>query len=146
MPALRPLLLLLLLSPLAAAADTSARAQVEKVFATWKEGYDTKNVAKVMSIYTPDLKYSYQKQPDIGFDALKSQYVTDFEAAAPNWTWSSFTEEVHSDGKIAVAVSLWTLRTGRGADAKNIMRIRSIDMLRLGDQGWKIFRTVNYPD
>ena len=143
----RFVVLLLFVCPLTAVAADDARPDIRQIFARWTEGYESKDLDKLMSIYTPDLKYSFQDQPDQNFDELKAQYVADFTTPHPKWKWSSFTETINVEGSFAVVVSRWTCREVSPLGAsKVVMKIRSIDMLRRTAAGWKIFRTLNYPE
>ena len=138
---------LLLAVAAGASAAGPAGPDIAKIFATWKAGYESRDVAKILSIYTKDLKFSFQGQPDLDLNGLRDSYITDFESRHPKWTWASVTEAVHADSRLAIAISTWTCyeETLLGAP-KMTMRIRSIDMLKPTPDGWKIFHTINYPE
>jgi ketosteroid isomerase-like protein len=120
---------------------------ISKIFATWNAGYEAKDLNKVLSIYTKDLKYSFQGEPDLDYDGLKASYFTDFQSRHPKWTWTSITESVQVDSKLAVAISRWTCyEETPGGTPKVTVKIRSIDLLRPTPDGWKIFHTINYPE
>ena len=52
--------------------------------------------------------------------------------------------EVFSGIKLAVAVSRWTCWDDSAADGpKQMVKIRSVDLMKLTPDGWRIFHTIN---
>jgi uncharacterized protein (TIGR02246 family) len=133
---------LLALAP-AHAADSGP--DVAKIFSTWIAGYEARDINKLMSVFTKDYRYSFQGEPDQGYEAISSSYADDFKTEE-RWRWSQTLESVDVDGKLAVAISRWMAFSKNGSTEAVALKMRSVDLLRLEQGEWKIFRTVNYPE
>jgi len=118
---------------------------VEKLFDTWIAGYDKGNLDQVMSVFDPSVVYSPPCYPAQKFGELRKWFATDFErsGARPHWTYK--IEYLAASGDLAVAISQWVGYTDFGNDRleAEVHRFRSVDVFRLGANGWKIVRTVN---
>jgi len=116
------------------------------IFDTWIAGYEARDVAKVMSIFDADIQYHAPCQPVQDFASLENWFEFDFgrKDARPTWTYK--TESIDVSGDLAVIVSRWSAVTNYDGFSANLERLRSIDFLRFGDGGWKIFRTINDPE
>src|SRR5262245_19279720 len=77
------------------------------VFAIWVEGYRTRDVTKIMSIFDPALRYIAPCQPEQTFESLASWFKNDFGRPGPMPTWSYEIESVDSTDELAVIVSRW---------------------------------------
>jgi len=115
------------------------------IFDTWVAGYESRDVGKVMSVFDPGLAYIAHCQPEQDFDSLASWFRNDFGRGGPLPSWSFEIESVDSSGDLAVIVSRWISVTHFEGFSADIRRLRSIDFLRPGSGGWKIFRTINDP-
>jgi ketosteroid isomerase-like protein len=124
----------------------NARPDDKTIFGTWIAGYESRDVAKVMSIFDADLQYHAPCQPVQNFEALENWFEYDFSRKDPRPTWSFRTESIDVSGDLAVIVSRWSAVTNLDGFSANLERLRSIDFLRFGEQGWKIFRTINDPE
>jgi ketosteroid isomerase-like protein len=141
------LLAVLSLLAFAPAHAADAGPDVPKIFSTWVAGYEARDIAKLMSVFSKDYRYSFQGEPDQGYDAMAASYADDFKSQE-RWRWSQTVESVDVDGKLAVAISRWTaFSKNAGSATESIaLKLRSVDLLRLDQGEWKIFRTVNYPE
>jgi len=124
----------------------NARPDERTIFDTWIAGYESRDVAKVMSVYDTELEYHAPCQPVQGYASLESWFKFDFGRKDPRTKWSYKLESVDYSGDFAVLVSRWYGVTEFGGFAANIERLRSIDFLRAVDGEWKIFRTINDPE
>jgi hypothetical protein len=113
---------------------------------TWVAGYQSRDVAKVMSVFDPTLRYIAPCQPEQTFESLASWFRNDFGRHGPLPTWTFTIESVDLGGDLAVVVSRWMSVTHYEGFSADVYRLRSIDFLRLGAEGWKIFRTINDPE
>lgn len=113
---------------------------------TWVAGYQSRDVAKVMSVFDPTLRYIAPCQPEQTFESLSSWFRNDFGRSGPLPTWSFTIESVDVSGDLAVIVSRWVSVTHYEGFSADVYRLRSIDFLRRGGAGWKIFRTINDPE
>ena len=131
-------------------SEPSARekvpAEIQAVYIRWKVAADTHDVEKVMSVFDRNMVLSYQGTDDVGYDELKQGYVRDFKSDPPGAQWRVIPQEAHLEGNMAVAISLWELQVPSGHGVTIAQRIRSVDVLRRKEGGWKIIRTVNYPE
>jgi ketosteroid isomerase-like protein len=118
----------------------------KEIFGTWIAGYESGDVDEVMSVFDESLRYIAPCQPVQDFDALASWFRYDFKRTGPRPTWSFETDYVDVGGDLAVIVSRWTATTSYPGFTADVQRLRSIDFLRLGADGWKIFRTINDPE
>jgi ketosteroid isomerase-like protein len=119
---------------------------IKQIFDTWVAGYTAGDTKKVMSVFDRDLRYIKPCQPEQTFESLSAWYDFDFRRQDyPRQSWSYEIESVDMGSDLAVVVSQWTAVTNFGGFSANVQRLRSIDVLRLGPEGWKIVRTVNDP-
>jgi hypothetical protein len=116
------------------------------IFDTWVAGYESRDVGKVMSVFDADLQYIAPCQPVQDFKSLASWFRNDFGRGGPLPTWNYVVESVDSSGDLAVIVSRWASVTEYEGFLADVRRLRSIDFLRQGAEGWKIFRTINDPE
>lgn len=119
---------------------------VKQIFDTWVAGYTAGDTKKVMSVFDRDLRYIKPCQPEQTFESLSAWYEFDFRRQDyPRQSWTYEIESVDLGSDLAVVVSQWTAVTNFGGFSANVQRLRSIDVLRLGSEGWKIVRTLNDP-
>ena len=119
---------------------------VKQIFDTWVAGYTAGDTKKVMSVFDRDLRYIKPCQPEQTFESLSAWYEFDFRRQDyPRQSWTYEIESVDLGSDLAVVVSQWTAVTNFGGFSANVQRLRSIDVLRLGSEGWKIVRTINDP-
>jgi len=117
---------------------------VKQIFDTWVAGYAAGDSKKVMSVFDRDLRYIKPCQPEQTFDSLSAWYEFDFRRQDfPRQSWTFEIESIDYGSDLAVVVSQWTAVTNFGGFSANVQRLRSIDVLRLGAEGWKIIRTIN---
>ena len=117
---------------------------VKQIFDTWVAGYTAGDTKKVMSVFDRDLRYIKPCQPEQTFESLSAWYEFDFRRQDyPRQSWTYEIESVDLGSDLAVVVSQWTAVTNFGGFSANVQRLRSIDVLRLGSEGWKIVRTIN---
>jgi ketosteroid isomerase-like protein len=150
---LRSLTLLILVSitPAAIAApalngDAVAAAEVKGTFERWLGAYEHGDLEATMRIFDPEVVFAFQGGPDQNYAELRKGYVADFAARAPGTVWVPNGEEIDADGKLAFVRSRWELRVTSGGNTVVKERNRSIDVLRLSADDWKIIRSLNYPD
>lgn len=124
----------------------NAKPDVHQLFDTWIAGYETRDTRKVMSIFDPDLRYHAPCQPAQDFESLESWFEYDFSRKDARPTWTYRIESVDYSGDLAVVVSQWSGVTNLQGFSANLEKLRSIDFLRFGENGWKIFRTINDPE
>jgi len=120
---------------------------VKEIFETWIAGYKALNVDQVMSVMDRSVRYSEPCIKEQNFDSLSRWYKFDFERSGTRPSWQFTIESVDVGGDLAVVISQWSGFTDFGTRLQaEVRRFRSIDLLRNGADGWKIFRTVNNPD
>jgi len=122
-----------------------SRPDDKTIFGTWIDGYTTGDVAKLMSIFSADLRYLAPCEPEQTFESLTNWYKYDIARKGPRPTWTFRIESNEWSGDFAVIVSTWSAVTDFGGFQAEVHRLRSIDFLRFGEDGWKIFRTLNDP-
>jgi ketosteroid isomerase-like protein len=122
------------------------RPDERTIFDTWIAGYESRDVTKVMSVFDTSLQYHAPCQPVQDFKSLESWFEYDFGRKEPPTTWTYKVDSVDWSGDLAVVVSRWSGVTEFDGFSANLERVRSIDFLRFGDGGWKIFRTINEPE
>lgn len=124
----------------------NARPDEKTIFDTWIAGYESRDVAKVMSVYDADVEYHAACQPVQDYASLENWFEYDFGRKDPRTKWTYKLESLEHSGDLAVLVSRWYGVTEYVGFAANIERLRSIDFLRFVDGEWKIFRTINDPE
>jgi ketosteroid isomerase-like protein len=131
----------------ALAAEPMKLADASAIFAVWIKAYETRDAEKLMSIFDKSLVYSAQGEADQNFTELKANYVNYFASRMPPTRWKAIPKEIQTQAGLAVVVSIWEqrLRAASGA-GELIARVRSVDVFRQTKAGWKIIRTVNYPE
>jgi uncharacterized protein (TIGR02246 family) len=120
--------------------------EIRAVYMRWKVAADAHDIEKVMSVFDRNMILSYQGTDDVGYDELKQGYARDFKSDPPGAQWLVLPQEAHLEGNMAVAISIWELQVPSDHGVKIAQRIRSVDVLRRKEGGWKIIRTVNYPE
>jgi ketosteroid isomerase-like protein len=127
----------------------AASAQVVKeIFDTWVAAYNAASVERVMSVFSPGVIYSGPCVPDKRFDALAAWFKFDFARSGPRPHWVYEVEQIIPGADLTVVVSRWAGFTDfgkKGLQAK-VSEFRSVDVLKLGADGWKVVRTVNGPE
>lgn len=100
-----------------------------------------------MAIFGRDVIFSFQGARDQNFADFQKGYEADFASRAPSTVWIPVIDEVYADGSLPFVRSVWELRvkTVNGNVEVN-ERNRSIDVLRNSADGWKIIRSLNYPE
>jgi hypothetical protein len=99
-----------------------------------------------MSIFDPSLRYIAPCQPEQTFESLASWFKNDFGRHGPLPAWSFEIESNEASGDLAVVVSRWSSVTHYEGFSADVTRLRSIDFLRRGAAGWRIYRTINDPE
>ncbi len=79
------------------------------ILETWAAGYQARDVAKVMSVFDPDLRYIAPCQPEQTFESLASWFRNDFGRHGPLPTWNFAIESVRRErrpggGRVALGV------------------------------------------
>jgi ketosteroid isomerase-like protein len=129
------------------AAEPMKLADAGAVFAQWIKAYDARDAEKLMSIFDKGLVYSSQGEADQNFAELKAGYENYFSSRMPPTRWKAIPKEIQTQAGLAVVISIWEqrLRAASGA-GELIARVRSVDVFKLTKAGWKIVRTINYPE
>jgi ketosteroid isomerase-like protein len=133
--------------PRVQAAEPMKLTDASAVFAQWIKAYDARDAEKLMSIFDKGLVYSSQGEADQNFTELKAGYENYFASRMPPTRWKAIPKEIQTQGSLAIVVSIWEqrLRAASGA-GELIARVRSVDVFKLTKAGWKIVRTINYPE
>lgn len=120
---------------------------IEQIFETWIKGYAALNVDQVMSVFDRSIRFSESCIKEQTFDSLTRWYKFDFARSGPRPGWTFKIESSNVSGDLAVVISNWNGFTDLGTPQQaEVRRFRSVDLLRLGADGWKIFRTINVTD
>jgi len=123
--------------------SSSPAPNVKQIFDTWVSGYANGDAKRVMSIFDREIRHIRRCQPEQTFDSLSAWYEFDFRRQDPRPTWTFEIESTDLGSDLAVVVSQWTAVTNFGGFSAFVQRLRSIDVLRLGTEGWKVIRTIN---
>jgi ketosteroid isomerase-like protein len=126
--------------------DSTAAGEVQGTFERWLVAYEKGDLESTMRIFDPEVIFAFQGGPDQNYSQLRKGYVEDFAARAPGTVWVPKIDEIYADGKLAFVRSRWELRVSSGGNTVVKERNRSIDVLRHAADGWKIIRSLNYPD
>lgn len=120
---------------------------VKEIFDTWISGYAKEDAEQIMSLYEKGCIYSEPCYPHQTYEDLEAWFEFDFSRSGPRPTWKYEIESIDVGGDLAVVVSRWTGFTDYGTKVEAVVRrLRSIDFLRAGANGWTIFRTLNDPE
>jgi ketosteroid isomerase-like protein len=146
-PAMAAVLALALFSGAATAAEPMRLADASAAFAQWIKAYEMRDAEKLMSIFDKTLIYSAQGEGDQKFDELKTSYQGYFASRMPPTRWKAVPKEIFAQGDLTVVISIWEQRerTPSGV-GELIQRTRSVDVFRRTPKGWKIVRTISYPE
>jgi uncharacterized protein (TIGR02246 family) len=129
------------------AGDAGRAGEVWGQFARWLGAYERGEVEAVMAIFARDVVFSFQGSKDQDYEDLRAAYVMDFRSRTTGTRWVPHVEEVYADGSLAFVRATWEL-VATAADGREEIRARnrSLDVLRADKDGWRIFRSVNYPE
>ncbi|MEO8018691.1 MAG: DUF4440 domain-containing protein [Pseudomonadota bacterium] len=131
----------------ASAAEPLKLTEAGAIFNQWIAGYQAHNADKLMAVFDKSLIYSSQGEGDQTYDELKASYVTFFASRMPPTRWKAIPKEIQAGAGLAVVVSIWEQRSKTGSGPEEVVaRIRSVDVFRQTKAGWKIVRTINYPE
>lgn len=120
---------------------------IKQIFDTWIAGYAEKSVKQVMSIYEAEATFHEPCYPVQTFTDLSDWFRLDFARSGPRPTWKYSIESLDQCPELAVVVTRWQGFIDAGTDVQGEVRsLRSIDFLRPGPNGWRIFRTLNNPE
>jgi len=149
----RPMLTLFVLTAFvfpastAIAAEPMRLADAAAIFAQWIKAYETRDAEKLMSIFDKTLVYSAQGEGDQKYDELKASYQGYFASRMPATRWKAIPKEIFAQGDLTVVISIWEQRERTASGVGDlIQRTRSVDVFRRTKSGWKIVRTVSYPE
>ena len=120
---------------------------LRSTFKKWIAAYAKRDLDATMSIFTDDVKFSFQGAPDAKKRDLEKSYRQKFAQADQSRRWIPKFEEIDCSGRIGFVRSTWQLEV-TGADGKKEIKAenRSVDILRLTEDGsWKIYQSLNYP-
>jgi ketosteroid isomerase-like protein len=126
--------------------DARAAGEVSSTFERWLTAYEQGDLEATMRIFDPEVIFAFQGGPDQSYADLRKGYVADFAARAPGTVWAPRIEEIYAEGKLAFVRSRWELRVTSGGNTVVKERNRSVDVFRHSADGWKIIRSLNYPD
>jgi ketosteroid isomerase-like protein len=126
--------------------DATSAGEVQGTFERWLTAYEKGDLESTMRIFDPEVIFAFQGGPDQNYAELRKGYVADFATRAPGTVWAPKIEEIYADGKLAFVRSRWELGVTSGGTTVVKERNRSIDALRRTADGWKIIRSLNYPD
>ena len=127
--------------------DLEKAKVVSQTFEKWVEAYAAGDLKGVMSIFDPDVQFSFQGAPDQHYKDLENSYAQDFRSRAPGTKWVPNLQEIYADGSLAFVRSIWELRITKDGNTEVKARNRSMDVLRTDKNGhWLIFRSINYPE
>jgi len=127
--------------------DAGDAHKVWNTFEAWLGAYEKGDLKSTMAIFDREVIFAFQGAKDQGYAELERGYQTDFASRAPGTVWVPVIDEVYADGSLAFVRSIWELRVksaNGGVEVKE--RNRSIDVLRRSAEGWKIIRSLNYPE
>ena len=127
--------------------DAAKAREVWSQFERWLGAYERGEIDAVMGIFARDVSFSFQGSADQGYGDLRTAYEQDFRSRTTSTRWVPHVEEVHAEGKLAFVRATWEL-VATAADGREEIkaRNRSLDVLRADEDGWHIFRSVNYPE
>jgi ketosteroid isomerase-like protein len=120
-----------------------------KEFEAWLVAYERGDLDEVMALFDRDVVYSIQGLPDAGYDDLRRVYSRSFRKneARPGTKWVAVPEEVYAEGKLATVRGRWELHTPDGKGGVKVTeRNRGMDLFKRTRSGWKLIRSVNYPE
>ena len=127
--------------------DTKASAEVWSAFQAWLHAYDAGDLTRIMAIFDRDVVFAFQGAKDQSYDDLRRSYESDLKTRTPGTTWVPNVEEIYSDGSLAFVRSIWELHVSSAATRDQVKaRNRSLDVLRKEEGGWRIIRSINYPE
>ncbi len=134
--------------PVNLAGDKARAAEVWTTFERWLVAYAKGDLATVMAIFDPQVRFTFQGVDDQGLKELQAGYVDDFKGRGTGTVWAPKVEEVYADGNMAIVRATWEQRVT--LPDRNVVireRNRSMDVLRRTSDGkWVIFRSMNYPE
>jgi ketosteroid isomerase-like protein len=136
-----------LLAGAALAAEPMRLADASAAYAQWIKAYEARDAEKLMAIFDRSLIYSAQGEGDQKFEELKASYQSYFGSRMPPTRWKAIPKEIFAQGDMTVVISIWEQRerTPSGV-GELIQRTRSVDLFRRTKAGWKIVRTISYPE
>jgi ketosteroid isomerase-like protein len=148
MPAIVLAALAMLVANASIAADSAMRlGDASAVFNQWIAAYQARDAEKLMAVFDKSLVYSAQAEEDQSYAELKASYVNFFSTKPPPVRWKAIAKEIHAQAGLAVVVSIWEQRSKDSKPADEpTSRLRSIDVFKKTPAGWKIVRTINYPE
>jgi uncharacterized protein (TIGR02246 family) len=121
--------------------------QVWTTFERWLAAYEKGDINGVMAIFDPEVVFAYQGVKDQKHADLKAAYAADFKSRSEGSTWVPVLDEVYADGKLAFVRATWELRVKSPDGQTDVKeRNRAIDVLRQTPNGWRIIRSINYPE
>ncbi|MGO4775098.1 DUF4440 domain-containing protein [Lysobacter sp. 2RAB21] len=130
------------------AGDRARARQVWDTFERWLAAYAAADQSRVMDIFDPDLRFSFQGARDQTYAQMQAAYAKEFAARDTKKRWVPQVEEIYADGDMALVRAVWELRvTGADGREESKARNRSMDVFRRSREGeWRIFRSINYPE
>ena len=134
-------------TPSAMAAEPMSLKDAGAVFNQWIAAYQLRDAAKLMSVYDKSLIYSAEGEADQNYNELKASYLTYFATNTTPTRWKAIPKEIHAQAGLAVVISIWEQREkAAAANSEPIARVRSVDVFKRLPAGWKIVRTITYPE
>jgi len=126
------------------AADLAA---VRQQWSEWTEAYASRNLARTMEIFDPEVIFSFQGSADQNFADLERGYKEEFSQPESKLEWVPQFEEFECSGDLGFVRSTWVLRrTDPAGKVEELDKNRGVDLFRRQNRSgkWKIFRSLNY--
>lgn len=130
------------------AGDTARAREVWNVFDRWLSAYANADLDAVMTLFDPEVRFSFQGSKDQSYADLKTSYAREFERRDATKRWVPTVEEVYASGDIVLVRAVWELQIAvADGTSQTRARNRSMDVFRRAKDGsWRIFRSINYPE
>ena len=127
--------------------DARKSAQIWGQFERWLDAYAKGDLESVMSIFDRQIVFLFQGAKDQGYADLRRSYEADFKTKAPGARWVPVVEEIYAREDMGIVRAIWEFRVTSANGGEEVKaRNRSLDVFHLTAEGWKLLRSINYPE
>jgi uncharacterized protein (TIGR02246 family) len=140
--------LALLTSQAIAQPSDTDQAAIREALTKWTADFNAGNTQEVCNLFSPDLLYDYQGQPERSYRDICDLLHRSLTDRTKRYRYSFAIREILAAGDLAVVRLTWTLTITRpDIPGETVSREHGMDIFRKQPDGpWKIIRYIAYDD
>lgn len=133
------------MSSSAAAADNADKLMFEKIFSSWSNAFNHKDLAATCGLFAKNISANYQGAPVKNYDVLCGGFKFVF-SKPQEYQYSYKINQVYRSDKLAAVRITWYLRISQHGKVISSGQDEGLDIFEQNSHGdWKIVNYLGYP-